>query len=136
MDKKKCIQCENFIVGRTDKKFCSSTCRSRYFYSLNAGFNAHKSKVHEILRKNRDILAELNPSGKCIVDKQLLDERDFNFNFFTTLYRTKSGHVYWFCYDYGFRKFTKNNFYQLVRWQSYMAQCTSMNLEKNIKIQS
>jgi hypothetical protein len=131
MDKKKCMQCGNTIVGRTDKKFCSNTCRSRYFYSLNAEFSSHKAKVHEILRKNREILAAFNPSDKCIVvNKHLLEEKEFNFNFFTTIYRTKSGNVYWFCYDYGIRKLLKNKSYQLVKWQPYMAQCTLLNTVK------
>jgi hypothetical protein len=130
MDKRKCLQCDNIIVGRTDKRFCSNTCRSRYYYSLNAEFNVHKLKVHEMLRKNRDILAELNPSGKCIVERKLLEEKEFNFNFFTTIYRTNNGHVYWFCYDYGFRKLLKNNSYQLVKWQPYMIQYTMQNVRK------
>jgi len=125
-NKKKCLQCGKLIIGRTDKKYCSDQCRSTYHYNISAEFNSFKSLVHEILRKNRDILAVLNPSGKCIVDKQILLGKKFNFSFYTTIYRTKGGHVYWFCYDYGFRKLLKNNEYQLVRWQSYMAQATMM----------
>ena len=125
-NKKTCLSCGKKLTGRPDKKFCSGTCRSRYFYAVNAEFNAHKSKVHEILRRNRDILAELNPSGKCVVDKPILVEKKFNFNFFTSVYRTKSGHVYWFCYDYGFRKLSKSDKYQLVKWQPYMVFATAM----------
>ena len=121
MEKKKCLVCNSVVVGRTDKKFCSNTCRSRYFYSLNAEFNSHKAKVHEILRKNREILAAFKPSDKYIlVDKHALEEKKFNFNFFTTIYRTKGGNVYWFCYDYGFRRLLKNNSFQVVKWQPYM----------------
>jgi hypothetical protein len=129
MEKKKCLHCGKVLAGRTDKKFCTGKCRSGYYYTMNAEFNAHKSRVHEILRSNRDILAEQNPSGKCTVDKQILADKKFNFNFFTTIYRTKGGHVYWFCYDFGFRKLLKDNSYQLVKWQPYMAQCTMMNNE-------
>lgn len=124
--KKTCLFCGKKLTGRPDKKFCSGTCRSKYCYSVNAEFNEHKSKVHEILRKNRDILAELNPTGKCIVDKQILEEKKYNFNFFTSVYRTNGGNVYWFCYDYGFRRFLKNNKYQLVKWQPYMEKATAM----------
>lgn len=128
MEKRKCKQCNTVIVGRTDKKFCSNTCRSKYFNSLNADFNLHKTKVHEILKKNRDILAELNSEGTtCIIDKLTLEKKEFNFHFFTTLYRTNNGNVYKFCYDYGYRKLLKKNSYLLVKWQSYMSQCTSMN---------
>jgi hypothetical protein len=133
MEKKKCLQCENLFVGRPDKKFCSNSCRSRFFYSIDAEFNAHKSRVHEVLRKNRDILAQLNPTGNCIVEKHVLAEKDFNFNFFTTMYRTQGGNVYWFCYDYGFRKLIKNKAYQLVKWLPYMAQCTLLTSAKQLK---
>jgi len=131
MEKMKCMQCGNTITGRTDKKFCSSTCRSRYCYSLNIEFNSHKIKVHDVLRRNRDILAELNPTGTCVIARNLLEEKEFNFNFFTTIYRLKSGHVYWFCYDYGFQKLLKKNSYQLVKWQPYMAQSTFLNSGKS-----
>lgn len=129
MDGQKCLHCEKLIVGRSDKKFCSGTCRSKYYYSVNKEYNILKSKVHELLRKNRDILAELNPSGKCTVDARELRDRKFNFNFFTTIYRTNGGNVYWFCYDYGFRKMGKGKFYQLVKWQNYMEKYTLMKID-------
>ncbi|MFO7369813.1 MAG: hypothetical protein R6X09_06035 [Bacteroidales bacterium] len=82
-----------------------------------------------MLRKNRDILAELNPSGKCMVDARELRDRKFNFNYFTTIYRTNSGNVYWFCYDYGFLKIGKGKWYQLVKWQNYMEKYTLMTID-------
>ncbi len=128
---KKCLVCEKLIVGRSDKKFCSETCRSRYYYSVNKEYNILKSKVHDLLRRNREILAELNPSGKCTVDVRELLDRKFNFNFFTTIYRTNGGNVYWFCYDYGFRKLEKGKSYQLVKWQNYMEKYTLMKTDNS-----
>ncbi|MFO7656152.1 MAG: hypothetical protein R6W78_03730 [Bacteroidales bacterium] len=124
--RKSCLHCGKKLAGRSDKKFCSGTCRSKYCYSVNAEFNAHKSRVHEIQLKNRNILAELNPTGKCIVDKQTLEEKNYNFNFLTSVYRTNGGNVYWFCYDYGFRQLLRSNKYQLVKWQPYMVRATAM----------
>ena len=82
------------------------------------------------MRKNREILALLNPTGKRTVDKQILEDKKFNFNFFTTVYRTQNGNVYWFCYDYGFRKLKKGSVYQLVKWQPYMAEVIMMTMNK------
>lgn len=126
MDRKKCLQCGKPIVGRTDKKFCSEKCRSKYNYSTHATYNSFKSTVHELLRKNHDILAELNPTGNCTVEASELQNRNFNFSFVTTIYRTNGGNVYWFCYDYGYRKLGKGKFYQLVKWQNYMEKYTMM----------
>jgi hypothetical protein len=120
MKKQTCLNCNKPIVGRTDKKFCSDNCRATFHYSKTSDFNRFKNEVHAIHKRNRNILAKLNPNGLCTVSRAVLEKEKFNFNYFTNLYRTKKGDVYWFCYDYGLKRLTKNNSYVLVIWQSYM----------------
>ena len=120
--KKVCLHCNKTIVGRTDKKYCSDNCSATHHYNKIVEANKFRKSVHEILGRNRDILARLNPEGKCTMPRSILESKNFNFNYFTNIYRTKGGNVYWFCYDYGFRKLPKNNLCILVKWQSYMKQ--------------
>jgi hypothetical protein len=75
--------------------------------------------INNILRKNRRILAELNPDGKAKVHKDKLLDRGFKFSYFTNIYRTKQGKNYHFCYDQGYMDID-NGFLILVRRQSYV----------------
>jgi hypothetical protein len=71
------------------------------------------------LRKNRRILAQLNPNGKKTVDGITLAEQGFNFHYFTNIYRTQKGSQYYFCYDFGYLKMD-NDQYMLVQKQDYV----------------
>lgn len=112
---KSCLECGDKLHGRTDKKFCSDQCR-------NAFNNKQKSsaglpyirKVNGILARNRNLLTELNPSGKTSIHKSKLQKKGFDFDYFTQIYTTRAGRVYYFCYDQGYSQ-VENDFYVLVR---------------------
>lgn len=70
-------------------------------------------QVNNILRKNRRILAELNPNDKTTVSKEKLSNLGFNFNYHTHLYTTQKGSTYRFVYEYGYLPL-ENDFYMLV----------------------
>lgn len=99
---KKCLNCEKPIVGRADKKFCSSYCRSAYHYDRKGQQTNLVRRINYILKRNREILAKHNPSGKARVKKTSLAADGFNFNYFTNVYKTRKNHEYKFCYDQGY----------------------------------
>ncbi|MBI5217852.1 MAG: hypothetical protein HY958_02860 [Bacteroidia bacterium] len=113
MEKKKCLECGEPILGRSDKKFCSDLCRNAHNNKLNSDVNNYVRHVNNILRKNRRILQELNPNDKAKVHKDKLAEKGFNFNFITGIYQTRKGSTYYFCYEYGYLPI-EDNFYFLV----------------------
>lgn len=119
LKKKNCIECNEPFIGRADKKFCSSQCRSQYNNRLNSDANNFIRNINNILRKNRRILAELNPHGKAKVHRDDLLEKGFRFSYFTNQYVTKSGNVYHFCYEYGYLSI-KNDYYTLVIRKEYV----------------
>jgi len=99
---KKCLQCEDPVRGRSDKKFCCDDCRTEYNNILNRDANNFMTKINRILRGNRRILAKYNPKGKAKVRKEKLQTEGFKFAYFTNIYETKGGRVYKFCYDQGY----------------------------------
>lgn len=117
--RKNCIECNEEFIGRADKKFCSDQCRSAYNNKLNSNSNNLMRTINNTLRKNRRILAQLNPNGKAKVHKDKLLEKGFNFNYFTNTYETLSGNSYRFCYDYGYLAL-KDNYYTIVIRQKYV----------------
>ena len=117
--KNKCVECGEEFIGRADKKFCSAYCRSSYNNRLHRDSNSFIRNINNILRKNRRILARLNPKGKARVHRDKLLENGFKFSYFTNEYITKSGNIYRFCYDQGYLE-ADNGYYTLVVRQEYV----------------
>jgi predicted nucleic acid-binding Zn ribbon protein len=111
---KACIECGEKIVGRADKKFCSDYCRNAYNNNLNKDSKNLVRNVNNQLRKNYRILEELNPEGKTKTSKSKLDSKGFNFEYFTSIYTTKTGTVYYFVYDQGYLPL-EGDYYALVK---------------------
>ena len=118
--KRTCLECGEAFIGRADKKFCSDQCRSAYNNHLNKDATNFIRNINNILRKNRRILAELNPKGKAFVHKDQLLEKGFKFSYFTNEYVTKrSGNTYRFCYDQGYLA-REDDYFTLVIRQEYV----------------
>src|SRR6267378_4357812 len=98
---KKCPECNEAIKGRVDKKFCSDLCRNSYNNRLNSDKTNLVRNVNNTLRKNRRILSGLVPEETKKVHRSKLQDKGFNFTYQTSLYTTKKGDTYYFCYEYG-----------------------------------
>jgi predicted nucleic acid-binding Zn ribbon protein len=114
-EEKVCLECGGKIMGRADKKFCSDQCRVSFNNKLNRDETAYMNNVTNILRKNRRILLELNPTGKAKVNRDKLNEKGFDFTYFTSQYVTKEGAIYHFCYEQGYLAMDKNWFLLVVK---------------------
>lgn len=118
-EKRHCLECGSEIFGRSDKKFCSSYCRSENHNANNKDITNYMRKVNNILRKNRRILAKFNPNGKSKAKESTLMEEGFNFAYHTNVYSTKKGGKYYFCYDQGYIKL-EDGWLALVVRQEYV----------------
>ena len=119
MESRNCNECGQKLLGRKDQKFCSDHCRNSFNNRQNQDATKYIRRINNILRKNRRILAELNPKGKITLDGIRLGEEGFNFHYFTNTYITKKGGVYIFCYDQGYLKLDGDQ-YMLVHKQDYV----------------
>ena len=62
---KQCLECDNEIKGRIDKKFCSDYCRNAYNNKLNKDSNNLVRNTNNRLRKNyRICLLYTSPSPR------------------------------------------------------------------------
>ena len=112
-NKRTCPVCGDEIIGRIDKRFCSDQCRTEFNNKNNRDSTNTIRRINGILRKNRRILLELNPEGKTKVSKRRLIDKGFDFRYFTSIYTTKTGNTYYFCYEQGYLPLEKD-FYALV----------------------
>jgi predicted nucleic acid-binding Zn ribbon protein len=116
IETKTCLACDKPIKGRSDKKFCDDSCRNNYNNELKSITNNQMRNVNNALSKNRRILEELLPEGeetaKATQSKML--QKGFLFKYVTHLYTTKTGKVYYYCYDYGYLPLD-NEWYLIVR---------------------
>ena len=112
---KTCIECGERISGRLDKKFCSDACRIAYNNRLNSDDTNLVRNINNILRRNRRIMKALNTTGKTRIHRDKMTQKGFNFSYFTSIYTTKDGAVYYFCYDQGYLTVDKNYLLLVVK---------------------
>jgi predicted nucleic acid-binding Zn ribbon protein len=103
-----CTECGSAFKGRADKKFCTDQCRTSYNNKQKSLENHYIKDVNSILKRNRKILLDFNPDGKSRVSKEKLRSKGFDFNYFTSTYKTKEGSLYFFCYEQGYLPIEKD----------------------------
>jgi hypothetical protein len=110
-----CLECGEPFRGRIDKKFCSDTCRIAFNNRLNSDDTSYVRNINNILRRNRRILMSMNPTGKNKVSYEKLRSRGFDFNYFTSTYKTREGAQYYYCYEHGYLPIEKDWFLLVVK---------------------
>ena len=116
--KRTCSECGDNIVGRIDKKFCCDACRNSFNNRVNKDSKNLIRNTNNRLRKNYRILEGLNPNKKTKTSRAKLIEKGFDFNYFTSIYTTKTGTIYYFVYDQGYLPLD-NDWYVLVKRQDW-----------------
>ena len=110
MNNRKCQECGQPLRGRSDQKFCSDACRNAFNNQKLGSTTTYMRKINRILKKNHSILKELNGNEKSTTYKSIMLKQGFNFTYFTHVYKTRAGRVYYFIYDQGFSALENNKF--------------------------
>ncbi|WP_144709179.1 hypothetical protein [Cellulophaga sp. RHA_52] len=135
MKMKFCLSCNKELVGRSDKKFCDTECRSTYHNTNRPLHEISIQKINSALRKNRSLLAHFCPSGKGTVKKEVLEQLGYRVDLFTQIYPFKTG-TYFFCYEYGYLPIKEKGIDKMliIQKQDYMDKLTyspwSIKIEK------
>ncbi len=114
IQKRKCLECGEPIIGRSDKKYCSDYCRNTFNNRLDVESKNLIRNTNNRLRKNYKVLTELNKTGKTKITRLRLYDRNFDFNFFTSTYTTKVGKIYYYVYDQGYLEL-ENDYFLLIK---------------------
>ena len=94
-----CLECDEQLHGRTDKKFCSDYCRNTFNNRENSVFNKNIRYVNRILRTNRQILIEFRSNGRQKISERRLLQHGFRMNYSTGHKLKANGQIQLFVYD-------------------------------------
>ena len=108
MNNRRCLECDEILLGRADQKFCNDQCRSTYNNKQSVESNYVIRIINRILRKNYAILSTLNSGKKAIVNKSDLQKKGYRFDYYTGTYLNPKNHLYYYCYDQGFTELENN----------------------------
>ena len=86
---KQCLECGEKVMGRADKKFCSDYCRNSFNNKIDKGDKNLVRNINNRLKKNYKILSELNPNEKGKTHRDKLISKNFDFNYFTSIYTNR-----------------------------------------------
>ena len=105
-----CKMCQEKIVGRSDKLFCSVNCKSEYHLKLRRATAKEVREINKILARNRSILLEIlgKNLGQKKIPRLMLDRKKFNFKYHTHITRNSKGKLYFYCYDIAWMEFSDN----------------------------
>ncbi len=98
-----CLQCNQTLFGRKDKKFCNDFCRNSY-NNVEIVRN-----INNRLRKNNRILKTLLEEGARSVNKNELSLRNFDFKYITNVDESKNGTIF-YVYDVGYQELNEENY--------------------------
>lgn len=99
-----CRLCKQPFTGRTDKIFCTPTCKATYHLKLNKVTLKASSRIDAILHRNRSILLEImgKNSTQKKVSKTLLDSKKFHFGYITHYHLNSQNKTVHYVYDYSY----------------------------------
>lgn len=126
-----CVQCEQELRGRIDKRFCSDSCRTQYHNEANRTRNQRYNRVHRGLKKNYTILKTFAKTGKSKLQLRELILLGFETTKVTGVKFAKSGKITFELYDLNYRISDKNQL-EFVKTSLTKSQLWPSNYSKKI----
>ena len=120
MGNKTCLFCHEIIIGRSDKKFCDTQCKSAFHNRTPKSAEAYIKNINKAIRTNRSALRKACPNGKATVRKEFLKKLGMDFKHLTHTWKSNGGNLYYFCYDYGYTQTMDPEKVLIIQYQDYM----------------
>lgn len=97
-----CKMCKNPVNGRSDKIFCSISCKNEYHVILRRVTRKTLGNVDKILHRNRSILLEVmgKRTTQTRISREVLDKKKFNYDYCTGYFVNKKGLTFHYVYDF------------------------------------
>ncbi len=107
---RKCKMCKKKVVGRSDKIFCSVSCKSKYHRKLREVTGKVTKQIDIILHRNRSILLEIlgKRKLKIKVNRIVLEKKKFHFKYHTHFHTNSKNKTYFFIYNIAWMAFSND----------------------------
>lgn len=99
MEERFCEECGERLIGRSDKKFCSTACRTSYHNAQARKRYGYSGRINSLLKRNHSILMDSLSKGNTLIGKEELAERMFSFENYTSLQKKPFRRKVYKCYD-------------------------------------
>lgn len=105
---RRCPICKKSVVGRSDNRFCSVSCKNNYYIRLRKNTETAVERINKILHRNRSILLELmgRGSNRKKISRLLLDKKKFNYDYFTGQHVNTRGKTIYRVYGFSWAIFS------------------------------
>lgn len=97
-DRCTCLNCDNPLYGRPDKKFCSEDCKDKYYYQIRKTKHLAKTQVIEWIDFNYQILRGIIATKSKSVNRKEIDALGFRAEY-CSYYKITNRHRILRCYD-------------------------------------
>ncbi len=98
-----CLECNERLVGRSDKKFCNDSCRNTYNNKNNKDSSNLMRSIHSQLRRNYKILQTYTfVENQASTTTTKLSAEGFSFEYFTQHKTYLDGTSHRILYDVGY----------------------------------
>ena len=95
----RCLECGDVLpYGRSDMKFCSQSCKSRWHYERDGKIKGVRMKIIGALDRNYAVLVSLLERGVTRIDIPDLAQMGYNFDCITSYHKVRNRNEYR-CFD-------------------------------------
>jgi hypothetical protein len=109
-----CLACKKEFDGRSNRKFCSVSCKNRFHNERNKEKEAAVLEINKILHKNWTTLNKLYDVYRSApISMDVVEAYGFNKTYFTHIHNSTLGDKYSMVYDLGL-KYNLDNKIQIV----------------------
>jgi hypothetical protein len=110
-----CLECNKDFSGRSNRKFCSISCKNKFHNSRNKEKEATVLKINKILHKNWTTLHKLYTVYRSApISMDVAEAYGYNQTYFTHIHNSPIGEKYTMVYDLGFKNHIDNKIQIIV----------------------
>lgn len=110
-----CLQCSKEFDGRSNRKFCSVSCKNKFHNTRNREKEANVLAINKLLHRNWTTLHKLYDIYRSApISMEVAEAHGYTKDYFTHIHNSPNGEKYTMTYDLGFKNHIDNKIQIIV----------------------